>query len=157
MELAGLPFHFIVLHAAVVFAPVTALVAATFALFPQWRYLTRWPTAVLTLITLVAVWLARLSGHSYLQSRPELAPLVRTHMQRGNLLSWLTLLFTVAVALAVWGLGGPSGLKSGRGARVGRSEPLDKALVVAVLVTAALVLVWVVLTGDAGARAVWGR
>jgi hypothetical protein len=111
---------------------------------------------VLTVITVVSVWLARVSGHSYLDSRPELARLVRTHMQRGDLLSWLTLLFAVVVAVAVWGLGGPSGLVSGRGARTSRSTALDRGLPVALLVTAALVLVWVVLTGDAGARSVWG-
>jgi hypothetical protein len=157
MTFAGLPFHFIVLHAAVVFAPVTVLVAWVFAVKPRWRYLTRWPTAVLTVITLVSVWLSRLSGHSFLESNPGLAPAVHTHMERGDLLSWLTTLFTVVVAVAVWGLGGPSGLVSGRGARAGLSTALDRGLTVAVVVTAALVLVWVVLTGDAGARAVWER
>jgi hypothetical protein len=156
MEIAGLPFHFIVLHAAVVFAPLTVLVAWVFAFVPRWRYLTRWPTAVLTVITLVSVWLSRLSGHSYLESNPGLASRVQTHMDRGDLLSWLTILFAVVVAVAVWGLGGPSGLVSGGGARTSRSAALDKALPVALLVTAALVLVWVVLTGDAGARAAWG-
>jgi hypothetical protein len=157
MEFAGLPFHFIVLHAAVVFAPVAVLVAWAFAGVPRWRYLTRWPTAVLTLSTFVTVWLSRLSGQSYLESNPALAPAVRTHMERGELLSWLTTLFTVVVAVAVWGLGGPSGFASGSGARARRSTALELGLAAAVVVTAALVLVWVVLTGDAGARAVWER
>jgi hypothetical protein len=156
MEFAGLPFHFIVLHAAVVFTPVTVLVAWAFALAPRWRYLTRWPTAVLTVTTLMTVWLSRLSGQSYLHANPGLAARIHTHMERGDHLSWLTILFAGVVGVAVWGLGGPSGLASGSGARPGLSGVLEKALTVAVLVTATLVLVWVVLTGDAGARAVWG-
>ena len=156
MEFLGLPFHAIILHAAVVLAPLAVLLAFAFALLPRWRYLTRWPTAVMAVVALVTVWLSRLSGHSLLESRPELAPLVREHQDRGDLLSLLTILFTVVVAVAVWGLGGPSGLASGRGAVAVRSVALERGLTAAVLVTALLVLVWVVLTGDAGARAVWG-
>ena len=156
MEIAGLPFHALILHAAVVFAPLAVLVAVVFALLPRWRYLTRWPTAVLTLIALVTVWLSRISGHSFVEARPELAPLVAEHQERGDLLSLLTILFAVVVAVAVWGLGGPSGLVSGRGAVASRSKAVELGLGAAVVLTALLVLVWVFLTGDAGARAVWG-
>jgi hypothetical protein len=156
MEIAGLPLHALILHAAVVLAPLAVLAALVFAAVPRWRYLTRWPTAVLTVVTLGTVWLTRISGHSLLESRPQLAPSVREHQERGDLLSWLTLLFSVVVAAAVWGLGGPSGFRSGSGARPTRSRAIDLGLVVAVVATALLVLVWVFLTGDAGARAVWG-
>ena len=156
MEFAGLPFHFIVLHAAVVLGPLTALFAFAFALLPRWRYLLRLPTAALTLVTFVSVWLSRLSGSSYLSTRPELADLVRTHQDRGELLSLLTTLFAVVAAVSLWGLGGPSGFRSDYGAREGRSAVLDRVLPLALGLTAALMLVWVVLTGDAGARATWG-
>jgi hypothetical protein len=156
MEIAGLPFHALILHAAVVLAPLAGAFALAFALAPRWRYLTRWPTAALALTALVTVWLSRMSGHSFVQSRPELAPLVREHQERGDLLSIITIFFTLAVLAAVWGLGGPSGLASGRGAVASRSMVVDRGLIVAVLVTAVLMLVWVFLTGDAGARAVWG-
>ncbi|HYO39618.1 MAG TPA: hypothetical protein VER39_08175 [Nocardioidaceae bacterium] len=155
MEFAGLPFHFIVLHAAVVFAPLTSMAAVAFAFLPRWRYLTRWPTALLTVTTFVTVWLSRLSGQSYLSDNPGLAELVSVHRERGELLSLLTTLFAVVVAVAIWGLGGPSGFTSGIGAQKSRSAALEKALPFAVAVTAVLVLVWVVLTGDAGARATW--
>jgi hypothetical protein len=132
------------------------MVAVAFAFLPQWRYLTRWPTAVLTLSTFVSVWLSRLSGQSYLSANPGLADLVRTHQERGELLSLLTTLFAVVVGVAVWALGGPSGFRSGAGARDGRSAALDRVLPFAVGITAVLMLVWTVLTGDAGARATWG-
>jgi len=156
MEIAGLPFHFLILHAAVVLAPLAALLAIAYALLPRWRYLTRWPTVVMAVVALVTVWMSRLSGQSLLDSRPELAPLVREHQERGQLLSLLTILFTVVVVVAFWGLGGPSGFSSGSGARTMRSAAIDRGLSLAVVGASLLVLVWVFLTGDAGARAVWG-
>jgi len=156
MEIAGLPFHALVLHAAVVLAPLAALLAIAYALLPGWRYLTRWPTVVMAVVALVTVWMSRLSGQSLLDSRPELAPLVREHQERGQLLSLLTILFTVVVVAAFWGLGGPSGFSSGSGARTMRSAAIDRGLSLAVVGASLLVLVWVFLTGDAGARAVWG-
>jgi len=156
MEIAGLPFHALILHAAVVLAPLAALLAIAYALLPRWRYLTRWPTVVMAGVALVTVWMSRLSGQSLLDSRPELAPLVREHQERGQLLSLLTILFAVVVVVAFWGLGGPSGFSSGSGARTMRSAAIDRGLSLAVVGTSLLVLVWVFLTGDAGARAVWG-
>ena len=156
MEIAGLPFHALILHAAVVLTPLAVALAVVFALVPRWRYLTRWPTAVLTVVALVSVWLSRISGKAFLESRPELAPAVRVHEERGELLSLLMILFTVVVAIAVWGLSGRSGFTSGAGAREARVPVLDKILPVALVVSALLVLVWTFLTGDAGARAVWG-
>lgn len=156
MEIAGLPLHPLVVHAAVVFTPLAVLAAVVFAVVPRWRYLTRWPTAALTLSALVAVWVARVSGRSLLASRPELAPLVRVHQQRGTQLSLLMILFAVVVLVGVWGLGGRSGLVDGRGARETRVAVLDKLLPAVVVVVSLVVVVWCVLTGDAGARAIWG-
>jgi hypothetical protein len=156
MEFAGLPLHAIIVHAAVVLAPMTVLLAVVFAAVPSWRYLTRWPTALMTAVTLVTIWLTRASGHSYLESRPDLAPLVRDHQQLGDQLSLITTVFAVVVAVAIWGLGGRSGFASGRGGWPTRSVAIDRGLAVAVVVTSLVVLVWVIRTGDAGARAVWG-
>ena len=64
--------------------------------------------------------------------------------------------FTVLVALAAWALGGPSALASGRGARESRFAGQETLLVVLLVASALVVLVLVGLTGDAGARAVWG-
>jgi len=157
MNIGGLPLHVLVNHAAVVLTPFAVLAALVFAMSPQYRYLTRWPTAVLTLMAFGSVWIARISGSALVSDRPELAPLVRTHQARGNTLSLLMILFTVVVAVAVWGLGGRSGLISGLGDRATRGGVLDRVLVFALIVSSLLVLVWVFLTGDAGARAVWGR
>jgi hypothetical protein len=156
MEINGLPFHALVLHAAVVLAPLSVGLAVVFALVPRWRYLTRWPTAALTGAALVSVWLSRISGQAFLDSRPGLAPAVAVHAERGEQLSLLMSLFTVVVAVAAWGLGGRSRFASGAGDRRAPVAVLEKVLPAAVVVTALLVLVWTILTGDAGARAVWG-
>ena len=56
--------------------------------------------------------------------------------------------------LGAWALGGPSALASGWGAR--ETVPAWRiASIVLLLLGALAVLVLVVLTGDAGARAVW--
>ena len=159
MEIDGLPLHALVIHAAVVFVPLAGLFAILFAVLPKWRYLTRWPTAALTLIALGSVWLARISGMA-LANDADRGPLgqlaaVQKHQDRGVQLSLLMILFAVVVAVAVWGLSGPSGFASGRGAQVARVAVLDKVLPAALVLAALLVLVWVFLTGDAGTRAVW--
>ena len=156
MEIDGLPLHALVIHAAVVFVPLAGLFAILFAVLPKWRYLTRWPTAALTLIALGSVWIARISGMALATDRQldQLAA-VQKHQDRGVQLSLLMILFAVVVAVAVWGLSGPSGFASGRGGQVAPVATLDKVLPVVVVLAALLVLVWVFLTGDAGTRAVW--
>ncbi|NUR06659.1 MAG: hypothetical protein HOQ22_17120 [Nocardioidaceae bacterium] len=156
MEIAGLPMHFLVVHAAVVFTPLAAAFALVFAVVPKWRYLTRWPTAVTAVIAFGAVWVARLSGTAFLDDNPGLGQSVSDHQRLGQQLSLLMILFVVLVVLAVWALGGASGLSSGRGGRESQAAALDKVLPTALVLAALLVLVWVVLTGDAGSRAVWG-
>ena len=156
MHIAGLPLHPLVVHAAVVLTPLAALAAVVFAVVPRWRYLTRWPTVVLAAAAFVSVWVSRFTGNSFLNERPQLRQLVVTHQSRGRELSLLMILFLVVVVVAAWALSGPSGLTTGRGAREAPVAALDRVLPAVLVVAAVLVLVWVVLTGDAGARAVWG-
>lgn len=155
MEFAGLPLHALVVHAAVVLTPLAVLIALVFALVPRWRYLTRWPAAIGAVVALGVVWVARLSGQALATSRPELAPLVEKHAGYGTTLSWIVIGFTVVVLAGAWGLGGDSGFSTGAGARPSRSLGLDMGLRILVVVAALAVLAWAVLTGDAGARAVW--
>jgi hypothetical protein len=162
MEIAGLPLHPLVVHAAVVFIPLSALATIWFAVMPGWRWLTRWPTAVLAVGALAVAWVARLSGQALLEARPFLldSPTLRdqiqTHQERGSLLSLLMIPFAALVVAAAWSLEGRSALASGRGARESKVPALEKVFP-AVLVLAALgVIVLAVLAGDAGSRAVWG-
>jgi len=156
MEIGGLPLHPLVIHAAVVFTPLAAMAVIVFAVWPRYRWLTRWPAAILALIAFGSVWAARITGQSMLNANPELAQLVETHMSRGKMLSLLMILFLVVALAGVWDLGGPTGLASGRGARESRVASLDKVLPVVIVLVSLVVLAGVVATGDAGSRAVWG-
>lgn len=156
MEIGGLPLHPLVVHGAVVLTPLAAALVVAFAIWPRHRWLTRWPTVVATVLAVVSVWAARLSGNALVESRPELRALVQTHQDRANLLSLLVIGLLVVVVVAAWSLGGPSALASGRGERGAKVAALDKVLPVLLVLAAVVVLASVVLTGDSGSRAVWG-
>jgi len=143
MEISGLPLHPLIVHAAVIFGPIGALVALTYAALPRWRERLRTPMVALALLATGSVVAAYVTGNDFLESRPVLREeaLVRTHEERAGLLLWLTLGFGVIAVAAGW-LHGRTGLA--------------RAVISVLLgLSAAAVLVQVVLTGDAGARAVW--
>lgn len=161
MEIGGLPLHPLVVHAVVTMLPLSALGTLWFALMPRWRWLTRWPAAVLAVGGAAAAWVARLSGQALLQDRPALLqaePLrdrVLRHVELGDLLSWVALPYAAVVLLAAWSLAGTTALASGRGAQRSRLPALEKLLPPLLVLGAVGVLVLVILTGDSGARAVW--
>ncbi len=156
MEIAGLPLHPLVVHAAVVLIPLSAGFAVVLGVLPRWRWLFRWPAAVLAVLATGLAFLAKQSGAALTQARPELEPLVAEHSARGDLLFWVTIPFAVLVVAAAWSLGGPSALASGRGAQGSRVPALERVLPVLLVLGAVAVLVLVVRVGDSGARAVWG-
>ena len=144
MELNGLPLHPLVVHAAVVFGPLAALVAVAYVVVPRWRDRLRRPVLALAVVAVGALLTAYLSGRSFLDSKPELAgsTAVATHQDRAQQLLWITIAFGVVTLLAV-----------GLGERAGRVRIVLDVLLALVAVA---LLVSVALTGDAGARAVWG-
>lgn len=155
MEINGLPLHPLVVHAVVIMVPLAAATGLAYAAVPRWRWLLRWPLVALAVIAAGACLVAVAAGNSLLESRPELESLVETHRERGALLRTWSLGFVVAAALAAWSLGGPSPLASGGGGRETRGAVGWVAIVL--LVAGALgMLVLAFLTGDSGARAVWG-
>jgi len=162
MEITGLPLHPLVVHAAVTLIPLSAVGAVALAVAPRWRWLTRWPVAVVTVAAAVVAWVARLSGGALLEDRPGLLEVdllrdrIERHRDLGELLSLTMLPFALLVLLAAWSLAGPTALASGRGARESRIPALEKVLPVLLVLGALGVLVLVVLAGDAGSRAVWG-
>ncbi|HSJ21855.1 MAG TPA: DUF2231 domain-containing protein [Nocardioidaceae bacterium] len=162
MEIAGLPLHPLVVHTTVTLVPLSALVSVVFAVVPRWRWLLRWPAGVLAVLAAVVAWVSRLSGSALLEDRPflldspQLRDQIERHQQLGELLSLVSLPYAALVLLASWSLAGTTALASGRGARESRLPALEKVLLVLVVLFSLGVLVLVVLTGDSGARAVWG-
>jgi hypothetical protein len=147
MEINGLPLHPLVVHAAVVFGPLAALAALLYVLLPGWRDRLRWPMLVLVLAATAAVWAAYLTGVSFRDSKDfftegEIGDRVRKH---GNLAGQLRLTisgFAVVAVVAAWLHTRPGAVRA----------VLGVLLAVAALGTVVLTF----LTGEAGARAVWG-
>jgi uncharacterized membrane protein len=156
MEIAGLPLHPLVVHAAVVLIPLAAVVAIGFAVLPGWRWLTRWPSAALSVVVVAIGFIATQSGEALRETRPGLERAVQDHAERGELLSWTLVGFAAVVLVAAWALSGSSALASGKGAWESRIPALEKVLPAVVVLAGLAVLVLVVLVGDSGARAVWG-
>jgi hypothetical protein len=144
MEINGVPLHPLVIHAAVVFGPLAALGALAYVGLPKWRDRLRWPMAGVALLATGAIVAAYLTGKNFFNSRPEgiqNSPLVQTHMDRAQILLWVAIAFGLVAVAAAW-------LHTHTGA-------VRVALNVGLGALALGVLVLVVLTGDAGARAVW--
>ena len=160
MELNGVPLHPLVVHAAVILGPVTALTAIAYAALPRWRWLIRWPMVALAAATVGAVFLAKVAGQELLEQRAsQLSRLdvaqIAVHQERGNVLLWVALGFLVIAVVAALMVGGPSALASGAGARDSRGTAVTYGVLGLVVLGAIALLVMTVLTGDAGARAVW--
>lgn len=156
MEIAGLPLHPLVVHAAVVLIPLTAALAVAFAVAPRWRWLTRWPTAALSVVVVGLGFLATSSGESLEESSSaRVGRAVHEHAERGDALAWVLVGFAVVAVLAAWAVSGTTALASGRGAWESRMPALEKVMPAALVIAAVAVLVMVVLVGDSGARAVW--
>ncbi len=68
LEVAGLPLHVLVIHAAVVFGPLAAFSALAYVGVPRYRDLLRWPTMALVVIAVGAIWAAYLSGQNFFDS-----------------------------------------------------------------------------------------
>jgi hypothetical protein len=162
MELNGLPLHPLVVHAAVILGPVTALTAIAYAVLPGWRWLIRWPMVALAVATAGAVFVSKLAGEALFDERFASAPgalkdQIELHEDRGTVLLWVSLAFLVIAVVAALTVGGPSALASGGGARDSRGTAVTVSVLALVVVGALALLVMTVLTGDAGSRAAWDQ
>lgn len=148
MEINGLPLHVLVIHAAVVFGPLAGLAGVLYAVVPAWRGVLRWPMVVTVAIAAVLMWVAVLSGEDFMGSarfatvQGELGDQLMLHEERGELLRWFATGFAAVALLSAWWHT--------------RTGPVKLVLHVALAAFAVLTTVWTVLTGDAGAQAVWG-
>jgi len=143
VEINGLPLHALVVHAAVVFGPLSALAGIAYAV-PRWRARMRWPLVASVTIALVSIWVAYFSGEQLEEANTyggPLGELLETHEERAGILRISVTAFAVATYVAAW-------LHS----RPGRAGAAAAGLVVGLGV---LTLVYTVLTGDAGAKIAW--
>jgi hypothetical protein len=146
-NVGGLPLHILVIHAAVVFGPLACVSALAYAGLPRYRDLVRWPTLVLAVIAFLAIWAAYLTGNNFFGSdrfdnfSGELLDRIHKHQSYARTLRWIATGFAIVTVAATY-------LHDREGTR-------KLVLNVLVVIGALATLVWVVLTGDAGSRAVW--
>ena len=156
-EFAGLPAHTLLVHAAVVFVPLLALLAVAYALLPVIRPHTRWVLGVLAVAAPIAALLAKLSGDAFfdrLDAADRITagfyPVIEEHQRLGN----LTLISTIVLGVLTLALVFFVRPRAAHGA-AGRQRWLLLGLRVLIVVAAAITLFYVIRTGDSGARAVW--
>jgi len=148
MEINGLPLHPLVVHAAVVFGPLAVLSALAYVGLPQHRDKLRWVTLVVVLIAFAAIWAAYLTGENFFESdrfdnfSGEALEKIEHHEELAGILRWVTTGFALVTVVAVW--------------QHERQGAARYALGGLVVVLAIATLVYTVLTGDAGSKAVWG-
>ena len=155
MTIHGIPLHPLVVHAAVVLVPLAALFAVLYAVLPRHRWQTRHPALVLAVAAAASVWLAAATGDNLKERLGENTSIIQTHEHWAGLLQAAMWVLAALVAVAWWSMPHHNPLPD-KEHREGVTV-LAKPLVVLLPVAAAAVLVLVVLTGDAGARAVWGN
>jgi uncharacterized membrane protein len=154
MEFRGVPLHPLVIHAVVVFVPLAAIAAIAMAV-PKYRWIARWPALLLTLGATAAAYVATLTGEELAEDRGlDALPLVKTHEEWGERLMIGMWILAVLVIVAFWVLPHVTRI-AGAQDRVAKVAALEKPLMVLVPLAAVAVLVLVILTGDAGAGAVW--
>ncbi|MBM0239189.1 hypothetical protein JNW88_22305 [Micromonospora sp. ATA32] len=154
-EIAGLPGHVLVIHAAVALVPLLALLSAAYGVLPRWRPRLGWAVGILAVVTPIVTFVATQSGEALEQVLREkgypadILDQVREHAEYGDTLLWFTLGLAVAALLLL-------ALTSDH-PRVPRLPSwIVPVLTVVVIVLAGAALVYVYLTGDSGAQAVWG-
>lgn len=154
----NIPWHPLVVHATVALLPAATIAATLYVLVPRWRWLLRWPTAVLAVLAAVSLQVARMTGDTLANSMGgESNPKIEQHNELAGLLTVAAYPFAAAAVLAAWALASTTPLPSGAGARAARWGVAGTVLRVLVPLLALAVLVLTVLTGHAGATAVWAR
>jgi hypothetical protein len=153
-QINGLPVHALVLHAAVVFVPLLALVAIGYGVLPRWRGRIGWAAVLLAIAAPVTTWVTKESGEALRDrlvangmSGPPLE-LIDDHMGYGTLTFYFALALGIVTLLMVF-------------LTLRRTEkPLprvaDLGLTVIMVALAAVSGYYVFKTGDSGAQAVWG-
>jgi uncharacterized membrane protein len=157
MEINGVPLHPLIVHAVVVFVPLGALSGLLFATVPRWRWLLRGPTLLLALAAVALTRVAVITGTSLKNDKGftgTLGDRIATHQTWAHRLEWSVWVFAVVALVAVWVLPYARPLV-GREDRVSPMASLVMVATVLLPIAGAAVLVLAVITGDAGAKAVW--
>jgi glucan phosphoethanolaminetransferase (alkaline phosphatase superfamily) len=152
-KIFGLPMHILVVHAVVVLVPLCAVGAVLMLVSATWRERLRWVEVVLLTVAAVSAFVAKQSGESL---KAHLGTFTNASLERhvtlGTKAPWIVLAFW---ALTVAWLVLDARRADDPDASV--SEATVRVLGVLAVVAAVGATTWVVLTGDAGSRSIWGN
>lgn len=162
-EVAGIPAHPLMVHAAVVFVPLLALLAVAYALVPVLRPHTRWVLAALAVVAPLAALVTKLSGDAFFNRMDEAGritegfyPVIEEHEQLGNLTLMAAIVLGLATAALVYLVGPRVAAAHGAAAAGLRGNTVLIWVVKGLVIVAAGVSLYaVVRAGDSGAKAVW--
>ncbi|GAB3946485.1 DUF2231 domain-containing protein [Corynebacterium tapiri] len=145
-NIAGLPAHPLLVHAAVTLVPIAALLCIVWALIPATHRALRYLAPVVSIISVPAILLARSSGEAMLAlkglSEANMGP-VSTHALYANGATASTIALAVLAAAFYYAT------------TTNKARTFAMIVQVLTVVAALATLVFVVLTGHEGARLVW--
>ncbi len=147
--IAGLPAHILLVHAVVVFIPLTASLEILCAVWPAARRRLVWLVLAFAVFTMVITPITVDAGEWLMHQKANPPAVLREHAEWGEKMPYVAAaLLVVAIALAVMHV------------LEGRSERRRTAAAVIVAIVALLVgvgsIVGVVRTGHLGSEAAWG-
>ena len=140
--ISGLPVHVLVVHAVVVLLPLMALVTVAVAVVRRWRAAAPWVVLVDAVVVGLS-YVAKESGQVLQKRLGQFTPgVAEDHGKHGDLVPYFAIALLVA-GILVW--------------LTSRSVRLVPVAVTLALITGVGALWWTYLTGESGARAVWGE
>lgn len=99
---AGLPAHALLVHAIVVLAPLTAVLAMLCAVWPAARRRFVWLVLALATVNLVLTPLTVNAGEWLYNRESEHSPILQTHEERGETMIYFSVaLLVIAIVIAV--------------------------------------------------------
>jgi hypothetical protein len=153
--IGGLPLHVLLIHAVVIFVPLTAFAVVLHAIWPAARRRLGFVTPAAGLMLVVLVPITMWAGE-WLRDIVGPIPAVQKHEALGRtLLPWVVGLFIVGLIEWVW-FGMVPHTKRGQAMSPRRRNIIRWVIIVAALFFAIGAVYDVILIGDSGARAVWG-
>ncbi len=158
MDIAGLPLHPLVVHAAVVLVPLTMIGALVVAFWSAGRQRYGMLIEVFAAVSVVAVVLATTSGGDLLRSLSAAPPILADHQRYGSALIYPTVAVAMGLGLLLvsdWMLDRAADEPDPELVRK-RARTLRLLGVVIVVMSAVTGVTLVFLTGHSGAYAVWG-
>jgi hypothetical protein len=160
-EFMGVPAHPLLVHAAVVFVPLLAVLATAYAALPFVRPHTRWVLGLLAIGAPLTALFAKLSGDEFynrLDARggisQEYYPRLEAHGQLGTRTLYATIVLGVLVLALVYFVA-PRRAATTAGPTGGMARALPLVLALLSVAAAGVSLYYVLRTGDSGAKAVW--